>query len=239
MRMDVHLELLREHSELFARLPSGVRQAIYLDSAVQDLHLLFHWLYEDQAPQFTTSAGMLPLMRLWVAAASIGLHQYQNAVLRIASGVIAEKDTVVDIDAVAYVYRSTPADSALRRFIIAAFVQRGSLERRIFHAKYLLPGLWTDAVNFVRMLHNVRRDNLKGVEGYNLEDICDIVYDPEAGYRYLTIRGGMELDGTKIRYPLPENVIYGENWEQMPDCFFVTPLHSFEGAQHAWRQTTQ
>ncbi|KAF2469647.1 uncharacterized protein BDR25DRAFT_371676 [Lindgomyces ingoldianus] len=237
MRLDIHLSLLATVSLLFRNLPADRRQAIYLpEIAVQDLHALFDWLYEDRAPQYTTTAGLLPLMRLWIAASALGMHQYQNAVLRIASGLFERKDAVIDIEPVAYVYRNTSVGSPLRGFAIAVFVQRAPLKAHFFNFRYVIPGLWQDALAFVKMLDNVRRDNMMGVEGYNLHDICDVLFNPVTGQWNYSTPQGVTLDWSKVIFTLPDNVIYGKNWEQMPDNFFVSAENSAAGAEEAGKQ---
>jgi hypothetical protein len=97
---------------------------------------------------------------------------------------------------------------------------------------------------FLRVLGKVRAGNPKGIDGYDLHREFPLVYSPTFGEDGVTVEklrgtlvtGGKEVDWSRVEYPLPSFLVWGEQWEVLPDMHFVTEENAVKSAKHVARQ---
>jgi hypothetical protein len=138
------------------------------------------------------------------------------------------------VETVGWVYKNTMVGSVLRPPISPALFSRENEKL----------GILRDAASFLRVLNRVRAGNPSGVGGYDLHALFPIVhvYFPGKGgfspgqVRGCLITGGREVEWSKIEFPLPSFLVWGEKWEILPDIHFVTAERAVEAAKHVAAQ---
>ena len=248
-RFDVHHFLLSKLSPLFTLsngLPRIVNKGIELpDSEPHMFHALFLWLYERQPPKYTFDSDLLTLCKLWVLAGQLGIWKMQNTILRLSMELMQPKDFVCSLETVRWVYENTPQGSPLLGYIITIFCQRGlSVTPAHFSPEVEKLGIIRDASAFLRVLNKVRAGNPKGIQSYNLlkEFPLEYVHTPAEDefsvgqVRGTLVSGGKQVDWSRIEYPLPSFLVWGEQWEVLPDMHFVTEERAVQNAKHVGKQ---
>jgi hypothetical protein len=136
------------------------------------------------------------------------------------------------------VYVFTDPGSKLRDFVIALFCQRPVITEEVFvgHNRAMV----RDAVKFMRVLNKVRARNPRGKDGYDVKQHLPIVYTSQPGdgaekqgnMMRTLVHGNNKVDWSKIEYPLPNFLVWGEEWEDAPDRhFFVDAESTLEAAK--------
>jgi hypothetical protein len=248
-RFDAHHFLLSKLSPLFTlsnRLSRIINKGIELpDIEPSIFHALFLWLYERKPPVYTSDGDLLTLCKLWVLAGQLGIWKTQNTVLRLGMELMQPKDLVCSLETVRWVYENTPQASPLLRYIITIFCQRGPpVTAAHFSPVYEKLGIFRDVALFMRVLSKVRAGNPKGVNGYDLTKEFSFKHThmpvpDEFGVgqvRGTLVTGGKEVQWSKIEYPLPSFLVWGEQWEVLPDMHFDTEEHVVHNAKHVGRQ---
>jgi hypothetical protein len=248
-RFDVHHFLLSKLSPLFTlsnRLPRIVNKGIELPNTEPAIfHALFLWLYERQPPVYTSASDLLTLCKLWVLAGQLGIWKTQNTVLRLGMELMQPKTFVCELETVRWVYANTPQGAPLLGYVITIFCQRGPPATPAhFSPVYEKLGIFRDAALFMRVLSKVRAGNPKGVDGYDLTQEFPLEYTfmpipDEFGVgqvRGTLVTGGKEVDWSRIEYLLPSFLVWGENWEVLPDMHFVTEERAVHNAKYVGRQ---
>ena len=117
--------------------------------------------------------------------------------------------SVCEVEAVRWVYENTEVGSPLRGFVIKIFCQRGpGGGNKVFEQGVARLGVFRDASLFLWVLHGVRKENEKVVEG----------------------------DSSRVEYPLPEFLVWGHRWETLPDMHFVGAEGAQGAAEDVARQ---
>ncbi|KAF2260704.1 hypothetical protein CC78DRAFT_571012 [Lojkania enalia] len=234
-RFDIHNTLLHTLSIPFIKsngTPKNVLHPIILRSLdPHDFKSLWDWIYDDKPPSYENESDVLGLMKMWVTAGAVAMSSYQNACLRFAMACMQPASFTVPIETVAYVYQHTPPSSKLRKFVITLFVQRSEPQTHFFAPQYAQ--ILRDCVREMKWLHRVRLQNLEGVEGYVLEEEFKAVRWVNKEKRRVEmwyVTEGKMVEVKKLRFPLPAYLVWGENWEALPDGFFVSAGESSEGA---------
>jgi len=146
------------------------------------------------------------------------------------------------IETVRWVYENTAPVSKLRGYIVAIFCQRGAaMTLETFSPEVEKLGVFRDAVGFLRVLNRVRAGNPQGVEGYDFCVEADVVHvwdarDPSRVVATVVV-GAEGVDCSRIRYPLPSFLVWGDKWEDLPDRhFFVHENEAFKGGKEVFKQ---
>jgi hypothetical protein len=151
------------------------------------------------------------------------------------------REFICGVETVRWVYKNTTTGSELRAFIATVFVQRGPpVCKALFSRENERLGFLGDAVGFLRVLNRVRAGNPRGVEGYDLHALFPMVHVYLPGKDAWSpgrvcgslVTGGRKVEWSKIEYPLPSFLVWGEKWEILPDMHFVTAEHAVEAAKH-------
>jgi hypothetical protein len=227
-------------------LPRIINEGIELPAIEpQVFHDLFLWLYERKPPVYKSDRNLLSLMKLWVLAGELGIWKTQNTVLRLGMELMQSKDFVCTMESVRWVYEHTPPSSPLRNYIITIFCQRGPpVTTSQFSSENEKLGILRDASSFMRVLGKVRAGNPKGVHGYDLPKEFPVEYShtpSQDGFtpgqmRGTLVMGGKEVDWSRIEYPLPKFLVWGENWEVLQDMHFVKEENAIDSAKDVGRQ---
>jgi hypothetical protein len=91
-------------------------------------------------------------------------------------------------------------------------------------------GIFRDAAEFMRKLNLVRAGNPRGLDGYDLYEQFPMqhTWSPSENelapvrVRGCLVTGGEDIDWSKIEYPLPSFLVWGTEWEDLPDMHFVS-----------------
>jgi hypothetical protein len=234
-RFDMHHSLLSKVSPLFT-MPNGLPRIILRDISLPNVEpatfrTLFTWLYERQPPDYTSETNLLDLMKLWVSAGELGIWRTQNTVMRLGMALMQPKKFVCEIETARWVYENTPSGSPLRDYIITIFCQRGPpITPTMFSPTNERLGIFRDAVDFLRILNIVRAGNPKGMDGCELHTRFPMQHTWSPGQDELApvrvrgclVTGGEHVEWTKIEYPLPSFLVWGNKWEVLPDMHFVS-----------------
>jgi hypothetical protein len=225
--------LLSKVSPLFTLtngLPRIVNKGIELPDIEPQVFRDLFWLYERKPPVSKSDRDLLPLMKLWVLAGELGIWKTQNTILRLGMELMQPKKFVCALETVRWVYKHTLEGSPLRDFIITIFCQRGPLVTLShFSPENEKLGILRDAASFMRLLGKVRAGNPKGVHGYGLSKEFPVEYSHTPGQdestpghvRASLVTGDREVNWSRIEYPLPKFLVWGEKWEVLPDMHFV------------------
>ncbi|KAF2824183.1 hypothetical protein CC86DRAFT_51466 [Ophiobolus disseminans] len=233
-RFDIHHQLLCKSSSIF-NLPTGypriITEPIDLPNTDSDAFgAIYQWLYEGVPPNLIYEGELQLLMEMWVVLAALGLKDKMNTIMRLDMALMQPKECTCSIETVKWVYDHTDPRSKLRGYIIAIFCQRGpALTAELFNTK---GGIMKDAVKFFVTLNRVRAGNPKGIGGYDLPArfATARTFKPSAvpgspGQFFATLVTGSEkIDLSKVVYPLPSFLVWGDQWQDLPDeHFFVKP----------------
>ena len=138
---------------------------------------------------------------------------------------------VCRIETVRWVYENTPVKSSLRDYIITIFCQRGPpITPSMFSPDNERLGIFRDAADLMRKLNLVRAGNPRGLDGYDLYEQFPMqhTWSPSENelapvrVRGCLVTGGEDIDWSKIEYPLPSFLVWGTEWEDLPDMHFVS-----------------
>ncbi|EAT78963.1 hypothetical protein HBH56_072310 [Parastagonospora nodorum] len=235
-RFDIHQLLLCTSSPLFNE-PSGVPKIItrplYLPTIDPTIfRLICVWLYEGIPPAAETPNDLLILMKIWVALSKLGIWEKQNTIMRLGMALMQPREFTCGIETVRWVYENTAPGSKLRGYVVAIFCQRGAeITKEMFSPRIEKLGIFRDAVKFFKILNRVRAGNPRGVDGYGFHASEDVLYmwdvnDPSRVVATVVV-DLEEVDYSRIRYPLPSFLVWGDRWEDLPDKFFF--IHKNEG----------
>jgi hypothetical protein len=234
-RFDVHHSLLSKVSPLFTK-PNGFPRIILSNISLPNIgpstfRTLFTWLYERKPPEYTSDTNLLDLMKLWVLAGELGIWRTQNTVMRLGMALMQPAYFICRIETVRWVYENTPVKSSLRDYIITIFCQRGPpIVPSMFSPDNERLGIFRDAADFMRKLNLVRAGNPRGLDGYDLYEQFPMqhTWSPSENelapvrVRGCLVTGGEDVDCSKIEYPLPSFLVWGTEWEDLPDMHFVS-----------------
>jgi len=182
-------------------------------------------------------------MELWVTLGYLGIKDKMNTIMRLGMALMQPKEYKCSIETVEWVYEHTDPRSKLRGYIIAIFCQRGpDATSALLNTR---GEIMTDALRFFAILNKVRAGNPKGIDGYELppEVTMAHTFQPstvlgQSGQFFRTlVTGAEQVDASKIEYPLPRFLVWGEKWQDLPDeHFFVTAEDEFqEGEDVLWQ----
>ena len=185
-------------------------------------------------------------MELWVALGKLGIYDKMNTIMRLGMALMQPKEFKCEIETVRWVYNHTHKKSKLRRYIVAIFCQRGpDVTTELFASANVKLSIFRDAVKFFNILNKVRAGNPKGIDDYELPTRFAMAhtYQPSelpnqpSQFFGTLVTGGEEVDQSKIEYPLPSFLIWGEKWQDLPDeHYFVTAEDKFREGGETLRQ---
>jgi hypothetical protein len=224
-----------------------VSKPIYLpDTDPNVFQMLLEWVYQSQPPVTTREEDLLLLMKLWVTAGKIGFWRQQNTIMRLGMALMQPKEFKCNIETVRWVYEHTERkqrkdepeekESPLRPYIMAIFCQRPPAITPEFFSSDNAQ-IIRDALRFFRVLSWIRAGNPNGKEGYVLSERYRWDHTFASAQVFGSLHaGGEKVDRSRIEYPLPTYLVWGEKWEALPDAFFVDEKEAMVEGRDAQRQ---
>jgi len=163
-----------------------------------------------------------------VTLGHLGIKDKMNTIMRLGMALMQPKEYKCSIETVEWVYEHTDPRSKLRGYIIAIFCQRGpDATSALFNTR---GEIMRDALKFFGILNKVRAGNPKGIDGYELPPQVTTAHTFQPSkvpgqpgqFFWTLVTGEEEIDKSKIEYPLPSFLVWGEKWQDLPDeHFFV------------------
>jgi hypothetical protein len=188
------------------------------------------WLYIRKPPVATSASDLLPLMKIWVALSKLGIWDKQNTIMRLGMALMQPAEFVCEISTVKWVYENTEPGCKLRGYIVAIYCQRGEdVSKENFGPEITKLGIFTDLVAFMRVLASVRRANPRGKDGYNIHEHFTTTYtrNGDAGGEVCwLLTHGEEVDPSRIEYGLPSFLVWGDEWQDLPDEHYFVGMGS-------------
>lgn len=248
-RFDIH-QLLSISSPLFNDLADNARiitRPVEQPNTDPDIfRLVCTWLYERKPPVATVPEDLLTLMKTWVTLGKLGIWDKQNTIMRLGMALMQSKEYQCPVETVRWVYQHTPPSSKLRGYIIAIFCQRGPrISAETFSPENTKLCFFRDAINFFSVLNKVRNGNPQGLDGYDLHGQFPMVHhfahaDRAGGVMATLLTHGEDVDRSRIKYPLPSFLVWGEKWEHLPDMhFFVDKVDAAVEGREVLSQLTK
>ncbi|KAF2732988.1 hypothetical protein EJ04DRAFT_524856 [Polyplosphaeria fusca] len=233
-QFDIHNTLLWKLSDHFKKmdgLPKNLIKPIVLPDISDDLFKqICEWIYDIRTPSYSSPTDLLNLIMLYMTAASLGISSYQNAIIRFIMALCNEHTFEIPVEVVKFVYENTASSSKLRGFITMLFCQRSTPQEAFFEPEIARLGITEDAVACLKILYKVRMMNPQGINGYDLDKEFPMVWNHSKERGLFQMRETRDithtLDRKRLRFPLPNYLVWGENWESMPDRFFVSAAES-------------
>jgi hypothetical protein len=188
------------------------------------------WLYIRKPPVATSASDLLPLMKIWVALAKLGIWDKQNTIMRLGMALMQPKHFICEIETVRWVYENTEPGCKLRGYTVTIYCQRGAdVSKEVFAPEITGLGILTDCVKFMRVLASVRRANPRGKDGYNIHEHFTTTYTRNSdggGEVCWLLTHGEEVDLSRIEYRLPSFLVWGGKWQDLPDEHYFVGMES-------------